>query len=72
VSVINHSQARADRISRHRLASVQPQVALTPACAECGDVWLPADTDRWKLHLDVDDDPVWFCPDCDAREFGDG
>jgi hypothetical protein len=51
---------------------MQSQVVLTPTCAECGDVWLPADTDRWKLHLHVDDDPVWFCLDCDAREFGDG
>jgi hypothetical protein len=30
------------------------------------------DKDRWRLHLDVDDDPVWFCPDRDAHEFGDG
>jgi hypothetical protein len=51
---------------------VQPKVALTPTCAGCGDVWLPADMNRWKLHLDVDEDPVWFCLDCDAREFGDG
>jgi hypothetical protein len=42
----------------------------TPACEECGDVWFPADTDRWKLHLDVDDEPVWLCPECDEREFG--
>jgi hypothetical protein len=49
---------------------MQPNVALVPACDECGDVWLPADTDRWKLHLDVDDEPVWLCPDCDEREFG--
>jgi hypothetical protein len=23
------------------------QVALIPQCAECGEVWLPADEDRW-------------------------
>jgi len=51
---------------------VQPKVALTPTCAECGDVWLPADTDRWKLHLDVDDDPCGFARTATPREFGDG
>jgi hypothetical protein len=42
--------------------TVQPEVALTPVCAECGDVWLPADRDRWNLHLDVDDEVVWLLP----------
>jgi hypothetical protein len=51
---------------------VHPEVAQTPACVECGDVWLPADRDRWKLHFDVDDELVWLCPECDEREFGDG
>ncbi len=50
---------------------MQSNVALVPTCEECGDVWLPADTDRWKLHLDVDDEPVWLCPGCDEREVGD-
>jgi RNase P subunit RPR2 len=51
---------------------VQPKVALTPTCAECGDVWLPADTDRWKLIFDAYDELVWVCPECDQREFGSG
>jgi hypothetical protein len=51
---------------------VQPEVAQTPTCAECGDVGLPADRDRSKLHFDVDDELVWFCPECDEREFGYG
>jgi RNase P subunit RPR2 len=51
---------------------VQPEVAQTPTCADCGDVWLPADRDRWKLHFDVDDELVWFCSECDEREFGYG
>jgi hypothetical protein len=51
-------------------AVMQPKVAITPTCVECGDVWLPADTDCWKLHLDVDDEPVWLCPECDERESG--
>jgi RNase P subunit RPR2 len=43
---------------------MKPEVALTPTCAECGDVWLPADRDRWRLHLDVDDELVWLCAEC--------
>ena len=46
------------------------EVALIPRCAECGDVWLPADRDRWRLRRDEDDELVWFCPECDWREFG--
>jgi len=30
------------------------QVALIPQCAECGEVWLPADADRWRAYLDTD------------------
>jgi hypothetical protein len=30
-----------------------------------------ADTDRWKLHLDVNDEPVWLCLEYNEREFGD-
>jgi len=39
-------------------------------CAECG-----AENDGrrgWTLRLDVYDELVTFCPDCDRREFGDG
>jgi len=25
----------------------------------------------WTLRLDVDDEPVAFCPECHEREFGD-
>jgi hypothetical protein len=46
------------------------EVAQIPTCAECGDVWLPADRDRWRLRLDVDEELVWFFPECDWREFG--
>lgn len=43
---------------------------LSMRCAECDAV----DDGRrgWTLRLDVDDELVAFCPDCDAREFGDG
>jgi YgiT-type zinc finger domain-containing protein len=30
-----------------------------------------ADEERWQLHLTVDDEPAWYCPDCAEREFGD-
>jgi hypothetical protein len=50
---------------------VQQDVAITPRCAECGGVWLPADPDRWSLRLDDDDELVWFCPSCHEREFGE-
>jgi hypothetical protein len=46
------------------------QVALIPQCAECREVWLPADEDRWKAYLDTDDVLVFFCPECAKREFG--
>jgi hypothetical protein len=25
---------------------------------------------HWRLRLDVDEELVWFCPECDWREFG--
>jgi hypothetical protein len=36
------------------------QVALIPKCAECGEVWLPTDEDRWQAHLDTEDELVFF------------
>jgi hypothetical protein len=48
------------------------QVALIPRCAECGDVWLPTDEDRWQAHLDTEDELVFYCPECAEGEFGDG
>jgi hypothetical protein len=46
-----------------------PQLVVIPNCAECGEWWLPADEDRWRLYLDCDGDLVWFCSECAAREF---
>jgi hypothetical protein len=40
-------------------------------CAECGR-HDPGDESGWTLRLDVDDELVAFCPDCDRNEFGDG
>jgi hypothetical protein len=52
------------------------QVALIPRCKECGEVWLPADEDRWQARwIDdggADEVLVFYCHDCADREFGDG
>jgi hypothetical protein len=34
------------------------QVTQIPRCAECGEVWLPADEERWRADLDTDDELV--------------
>jgi hypothetical protein len=46
---------------------------LTVDCAECGKVWLPADSERRKAFLTCDEPPelAFFCPDCAGREFDD-
>ena len=46
-----------------------PTHAQRLICAECGRVD-PGDEPGWTLRLDVDDEPVAFCPECDAQEFG--
>jgi hypothetical protein len=47
-------------------------VALTPTCAECETVWLPADEERWQAWLTDDEPPelAFYCSDCAEREFG--
>lgn len=50
------------------------QLALTPQCAECEALWLPADEERWRAYL-TDDEPAelpFYCPECANREFGGG
>ena len=48
-------------------------VATAPRCVECGDVWLPADADRWRAYPTDDEPPelVFFCPECAEGEFDD-
>jgi hypothetical protein len=50
-----------------------PEVAIVPACQECGERRLPADCDRWRAEF-VDDGPDdllrFWCADCWEREFG--
>jgi hypothetical protein len=44
------------------------QVELIRQCAECLQVWLPVDEDRWRAYLDTEDELVFYCPDlCRAR-----
>jgi hypothetical protein len=35
------------------------------------EIWLPADEDRWRAYLDTEDELVFYCPGCAAREFSD-
>jgi hypothetical protein len=46
------------------------QVPLIPQCAECGEVWLPADEERWS-YLDTDSVLVFYRPEWAEREFGE-
>jgi hypothetical protein len=46
------------------------QAALIPQCAECGELWLPIDDDRWRAYLDTDSELVFYCPKCAERELG--
>lgn len=52
-----------------------PVVALIPKCIECGERWLPRDTDRWQAYW-IDEGPedvlLFYCAECSEREFGDG
>jgi hypothetical protein len=65
--VVGSSSPHAFRIP----AVSAEQVALIPQCAECGEVWLPADEDRWRAYLDTDSELVFYCPTCAEREFSD-
>jgi hypothetical protein len=47
------------------------RIAQIPQCAECREVWLPADEDRWKAYLDTDDELVFYCGECAKRAFGE-
>jgi hypothetical protein len=49
---------------------MKPETVRPLVCVECGRQD-PGDEPGWTLRLDVDDEPVAFCPDCDRKEFGD-
>ena len=50
-------------------------LATSIRCIECRRPWL-VDDERWRIKVlyeaDVDPEPVPYCPDCHAREFGEG
>jgi hypothetical protein len=65
----NAAQAHTGR----RLDGYDSQdVAIVPACEECGERWLPSDPERWRAEF-LDDGPddvlKFWCPDCWRREF---
>ncbi len=45
------------------------QVAMTPMCVECDDVWIAGDDRRWLAYLDGEDHLVFYCPSCAEVEF---
>jgi hypothetical protein len=47
------------------------QVGLIPQCAECKQVWLPGDGDRWQAYFDTEDELVFYRPEGADREFGE-
>ncbi len=53
------------------MASEMSPVSQPLVCAESGRRD-PGDEPGWTLRLDVDDEPVAFCPERNEREFGDG
>jgi hypothetical protein len=53
------------------LTKAYPGDSLGDRCAECLDVWLPDNDERWQADFDTNDELVFFCPECAEREFGD-
>ena len=47
---------------------MQPETVRPLVCAECGR-HDSGDEPGWTLRLDVDDELVAFCPECDREEF---
>jgi hypothetical protein len=48
------------------------QCQLSRSSAPSAAVPILVTSPGWTLRLDVDDEPVAFCPECDVREFGGG
>ena len=70
---------RSDRIAEalRRLEASQKQLdevmtdlltMIRLACVECG-ARASGPARGWRTYLDVDDEPVTFCPDCAEEEF---
>jgi hypothetical protein len=51
----------------------EPAVVLIPKCIECGETWLPQDTDHWQAYW-IENGPeellLFYCVECAKREFG--
>jgi hypothetical protein len=48
------------------------QVAVTPQCEECREVWLPGGGERWSAYwIDerAEERLLFYCPACADREF---
>jgi hypothetical protein len=48
-------------------------IVPNPKCIECGESWLPADTDHWRAYWipdGVKDVLLFYCVACAQREFG--
>jgi hypothetical protein len=48
---------------------------LIPTCIECGAVWLPESTERWRacwIHDGPEEVLLFYCEACSEREFGSG
>jgi len=47
-------------------------VAIVPRCEECGEAWLPGDSERWRAEF-LDHGPeerlAFWCAACWEREF---
>jgi hypothetical protein len=57
----------------HRLPRlvVVERIPLMPRCAECLDVWLAVDEERWRAYLYWNDALVFYCSDCSERDLKD-
>jgi hypothetical protein len=42
-----------------RASRLSERVAVVLRCAECHDVWLPDDEERWRAYFDVNDKLVF-------------
>jgi hypothetical protein len=70
------SRTRRASSLRSRLNAMNSHdVAIVPACEECDERWLPADSKPWRARAEFipgsgpGDRLGFWCPDCWEREF---
>ena len=44
-------------------------ISLTDTSTKADALWLSGDRERWRCYLDIDWEFVFYCHDCDEREF---